>query len=268
MMTFKNKTALVTGASSGIGKAIAEKLAAAGCDLILVARNEAALQKLATTLQNQYGNIVLVIAADLTHPQCAPNIYQQIVSKNRRVDILINNAGFGTYGPFESIPAQKEQDEIAVNISALVSLTHAFIPGMLSRHSGKVLNIASTAAFQPVGFLSVYAATKAFVLSFSEALWAEYQGRGIHVAALCPPAVNTGFIDKLGDQAITKTSTFANTITPEAVAVAALKALSSSQPTHIVGLKNWLMAHSVRLAPRSLVARSAANKLRPTIISR
>ena len=263
MDTFKNKTALVTGASSGIGKEIAKKLAQEGCKLILVARSEAALNKLASEINTQYGTTTHVFIADLSKPDCGARLFEQLNASNLHVDILVNNAGFGTYGPFETISAQTEQDEIAVNISALVQLTHTFIPGMLNKGSGSVLNIASTAAFQPVPFLAVYAATKAFVLSFSEALWGEYQGRGIHIAALCPPAVATGFIDKLNDDSVKNTSVFSKTISAEHVALEAIKALRSAKPTHIIGFKNWLLANSTRLAPRSLVAKAGADALRP-----
>lgn len=263
MNTFTNKTALVTGASSGIGKEIAKKLAEAGCNLILIARTESALNQLALDLNKKYGIKAHVMTADLAKPSCAPRLFEQVSALNLHVDILVNNAGFGTYGPFETIDPQAEQDEVSVNISALIGLTHAFIPGMLSKGSGSVLNIASTASFQPGPFLAVYAATKAFVLSFSEALWGEYRGRGIHVAALCPPAVETGFIDKLGDDSVKSTPVFSKTISAEHVAVEAIKALTSAQPTHIIGLKNWLMANSLRFAPRSLVARAGADLLRP-----
>lgn len=263
MNTFKNKTALVTGASSGIGKEIAKKLAEAGCKLILVARSEPVLNQLALELNKKHRAPAHVFVADLSKPNCATLLFEQVTALNLHVDILVNNAGFGTYGPFETIHSQAEQDEIAVNISALVGLTHAFIPGMLSKGSGSVLNIASVAAFQPVAFLAVYAATKAFVLSFSEALWAEYQDRGLHVAALCPPAVDTVFIDKLGDASVKNTSVFSKTISAEHVALEAMKVLNSAKPTHIIGFKNWLLVNSLRFVPRSLVAKTGAAMLRP-----
>jgi short-subunit dehydrogenase len=264
MFSLKNKIALVTGASSGIGEAIARMLAEAGAQLVLVARSEAALCRISEELTETYGTHCTVITADLSARDCAVNLQREIDSKNFQIDILINNAGFGTYGPFESLSAQAEQREIAVNISAVVALTHAFIPGMLARRSGAVLNIASTAAFQPAPYMAVYAATKAFVLSFSEALWAEFNGRGVHVAALCPGPVDTSFIDKLEDASIRQTSVFSKTVKPEYVAEMALNALLSSRPTHIVGLKNWLLANSIRFAPRRVVAKAGASMLRPS----
>ncbi|MEI6531266.1 MAG: SDR family oxidoreductase [Chlamydiota bacterium] len=264
MDKFKNKLALVTGASSGIGKEIAHKLAAEGCHLILVARRNLVLIQLASQLQSQFGIRCEVISADLAAAECVALIVEQVNTLNLQVDILVNNAGFGTYGLFETISPSSEQDEIAVNIAALVGLTHAFIPGMLKRGSGSVLNIASTAAFQPVAFLAVYAATKAFVLSFSEALWGEYQGRGIHVVALCPPAVDTEFASKLGNNSIKRTSSFSKPITAEHVAAQAIQVLKRAGPSYIIGFKNWLMANSLRFAPRSLVARASAALLRPS----
>jgi len=264
MSSLKNKTVLVTGASSGIGEAIARKLAEAGAQLVLVARSEALLYSLASELTKSYGALCTVITADLSAPDCAANLQRHLESKNLQIDILINNAGFGTYGSFETLSADTELNEIAVNVSAVVALTHAFIPGMLVRRSGAVLNIASTAAFQPAPYMAVYAATKAFVLSFSEALWAEFHGRGVHVAALCPGPVDTGFIDKLEDASIRQTSVFSKTVKPEYVAEMALNALLSSRPTHIVGLKNWLLANSIRFAPRRVVAKAGASMLRPS----
>jgi len=264
MQSLKNKTALVTGASAGIGASIARKLAEAGAHLVLVARSESELFRLAGELTDAYGSMCTVIPADLSLPDCAVKVQHAIESQNLQIDILVNNAGFGTYGPFETLAAEAERREIAVNIDAVVALTHAFIPGMLARKSGAVLNIASTAAFQPAPYMAVYAATKAFVLSFSEALWAEFHGRGVHVAALCPGPVDTGFIDKLGDASIRQTSVFSKTVKPEYVAEMALKALQSSSPTHIVGFKNWLLANSIRFVPRRVVAKTGAGLLMPS----
>lgn len=181
---------------------------------------------------------------------------------NINIDILINNAGFGTYGRFETIAAELEQDEISVNVFAVVSITHALIPGMIARQSGVILNIASTASFQPSAFMAVYAASKAFVLNFSEALWAEYQDRGIYVAALCPGPVETGFIDKLGDKTIRQTAVFSKTVSAEYVAKKTMKVLQSNHPTHILGFKNWVMINSIRFVPRALVAKVGAKMLK------
>lgn len=263
MRTLQSQTALVTGASSGIGEAIARQLAAQGCNLILLARSEPALQQLAAQLRGEHAVQVDVLAADLAQPDCGPVIQQTLEARGLQVDILINNAGLGTYGPFETLSSQTEQELIAVNIAAMVSLSHAVIPGMLSRASGTILNLASTSAYQPCAYMAVYAASKAFVLSFSEALWAEYRERGIHVAALCPGPVETAFIAKLRNEDIRKTPVFAGIIRPEQVADEAIKTIKGTAPSRIIGIKNWLLANSTRMTPRSLVAKTGANLLRP-----
>jgi len=263
MMILKGKTALVTGASSGIGKVIAQKLAAAGVHLVLVARSQSILQQMAEELTQTYSVRCTLLPADLAQPKCGANLFDQIKASAIEIDILVNNAGFGTYGAFETISPDAEQSEIAVNITALVDLSHAVVPDMLRRGAGVILNIASVAAFQPVPYMAVYAASKAFVLSFSEALWAEYRNRGIHVAALCPGAVETGFIGALGNESVRKTSAFSTTLTPEYVASVAMKAIQGTSPTYITGLKHWLMAQTIRFSPRSLVAHMGAHMMRP-----
>jgi short-subunit dehydrogenase len=265
MRALTGKTALVTGASSGIGEAIARKLAAEGVNLVLVARSQDKLKQLADALTQSYAVQCTVLLADLSTQNCGATVHGQVKAMGLTVDILVNNAGYGTYGPFDSIAPENEQAEIAVNIAAVVDFAHAFLPEMLKRGAGTILNVASTAAFQPVPYMAVYAASKAFVLSFSEALWAEYRQQGIHVVALCPSAVDTGFINHLGDESVRKTAAFSTTLQPEQVAAHAMKAIHGKGPTHITGFKNWLMAQSVRFAPRSLVARSSADMMRPPV---
>lgn len=264
MAQLKGKTALITGASSGIGKAIASRLGAEGVNLVLVARSQATLVQLADELSRQYGVRATAVVLDLSQPNCGVHLHSQLQSKGIVVDILVNNAGLGTYGPFETRSPQVEQDEIAVNVAAVVSLTHAFLPSMLERKTGVVLNLASTAAFQPAPYMAVYAASKAFVLSFSEALWAECRGKGVHVVALCPGAVETQFIDKLGSASVRQTSVFSKTIQPAQVAEQALLAIQALAPTRIIGIKNWFLANSVRFVSRSMVARSSEKMLRPS----
>ena len=268
MNTLKGKTALVTGASAGIGEAIARKLAAEGVNLVLVARSQAKLEQLASELGKTYAVRCVPLVADLSQPSCGSSLLQAVRGASAQIDILVNNAGFGTYGPFETISPETEQDEIAVNIAAVVDLAHAFLPDMLRRGSGVILNVASTAAFQPVPYLAVYAATKAFVLSFSEALWAEYRDRGIRVVALCPSAVDTGFISGLGDETVRGTAVFSKTLRPEHVAEQALVALHKNDAIHIVGIKNWLMAQSLRFAPRAMVASAGAKMMRPASVNK
>lgn len=233
---------------------------------MLVARSEAPLKALAGALTAAHQVRTTVLTSDLTVRGCGALLQRQTQAHGLDIDILVNNAGLGTYGAFDSLDADTEQDQVAVNVAAVVDLTHAFLPAMLQRNAGVVLNIASSAAFQPAPYMAVYAATKAFVLSFSEALWAEVRSRGVHVAALCPGAVETSFIAKLGDPSVRQTAVFAATLRPEDVAQHALRALRSTAPTHIVGIKNWLMAQSCRFSPRRMVALVGATMLRPAAL--
>ncbi len=263
MRALKGRTALVTGATSGIGEAIAGRLAQDGVSLVLVARSEAKLRAVADAWAATHGVRATVIVADLSKPGSGETVRQNADAQGIAVDVLVNNAGFGTYGPFEDIEPGREQEEVAVNVAALVSLTHAFLPPMLQRGDGVILNVASTAAFQPGPYMAVYAATKAFVLSFSEALWAECRGRGVHVVALCPGAVDTPFFAALGDDRARQAPALSRLVGMEDVVEGAIRALYGTRPTRIVGARNWVMAQSVRFVPRRVVARMGAGMLRP-----
>jgi hypothetical protein len=248
----QGKTALVTGASSGIGLAIAQVLAENGADLILTARREERLQKLATELQEQHGVKVNVFAADLATPDAPQHLFQQIESENLRIDLLVNNAGFGSYGPFLDLDLDGELSMINLNISALVALTRLCLPAMVNRESGYVLNVASTAAYQPGPFMAVYFATKAFVLHFSEAVNEELKGTGVSVTALCPGPTESEFGDVAG---VNESAMFAGKKLPTSAAVArdGLKATLARKPILIHGFSNWMLAQSVRFTPRSVV---------------
>jgi uncharacterized protein len=263
MTTATRPVALVTGASSGIGEAIALRLAQEGFDLVLVARSDERLQRVASSIQRIYGRRSWVLLEDLTRRDCGTALLQQVQALGITVEGLINNAGIGAYGPFQELPLEEERSAIAVNIGALVELTHAFLPELLARRSGAVINIASTAAFQPAPFMAVYAATKAFVLSFTEALWAETLGRGVKIIAVCPPAVQTPFIAKLGPNGPPKISAFAHGLPAEQVASAVVEAMRGDVPTYIVGRKSRILTWLVRLMPRAAVARSVARVMRP-----
>ncbi len=200
MFAYRGKTALVTGASAGIGAEFARALAARGSDVILVARSQERLRALADELARDFGVRAEVIAADLTRADAARDLYAEAEVRGLTVDLLINNAGFGTHGPFETLAPARDHAEVMLNVAAVVDLTHLFLPAMLKRGDGAVINVASTASFQPVPYMAVYGATKAFVLSFSEALWAECRGRGVRVLALCPGTTATEFFDVVGTQ--------------------------------------------------------------------
>lgn len=259
MYTYRGKTALVTGASSGIGAVFARELAQRGMHVVLVARSEDKLQTLATELQQRYGVRADVIVADLSREYAAQPVYDATQQRNLPIDLLVNNAGFATNGHFETLAAARDHDQIMVNVAALVDLTHAYLPAMLARGNGAIINVASTVAFQPVPYMAVYGASKAFVLSFSEALWAEYRQRGLRVLALCPGATDTGFFDVVGSDEIA----LGQKATPEAVVAQGLRALERGRSYAIPGWSNYLLANLPRFTPRTITARIAARFARP-----
>ncbi|MCA9929933.1 MAG: SDR family oxidoreductase, partial [Anaerolineales bacterium] len=190
----KNKqTALITGASGGIGYELARKIAQQGHNLVVVARSESKLMKLAQDFNKQFGVNVTVMVKDLAQSAAPDEIYNELQANEIDVDILVNNAGFASYGLFHELDRQKELNMMQVNMVALTHLTHLFLPGMVERGYGRILNIASTAAFQPGPLMAVYYATKAYVLSFSEAIANELDGTGVTVTALCPGPTESGF---------------------------------------------------------------------------
>ncbi|MEV6974571.1 SDR family oxidoreductase [Kitasatospora sp. NPDC093806] len=244
-------TALITGASSGIGAEFAAQLAARGHDLVLVARSADRLEELAKRLGDAHGITAHVLVQDLAVPDAARRIGAELDERGLTVDLLVNNAGFGTSGRFEAIDGQRDHDQLMVNVVALVDLTHELLPGMLARGKGSVINVASTAAFQPTPYLAVYGASKTFVLNFSMALRQEYRGRGIRVLAFCPGPVETAFFEVIGTRKAAVTGSFA---TPESVVKAALKALAADRAYVTPGLSNALNAHLTPRRPRVLVA--------------
>lgn len=249
--------ALITGASSGIGEAFARRLAAGGTNLMLVARSEAKLHTLAGELSGKHGIRAEVIPADLSAPGAAQAVWEEAARRGLTVDLLINNAGFGTYGTFDSLPRTRETEEITLNVTALVELTHLFLPPMLAKKSGAIINVASTAAFQPVPYMAVYGATKAFVLSFSEALWAEYRPRGLRVLAFCPGPVNTAFAGTAGTHLTGKGPAAAD------VVQVALQALSRNRSYVIPGGSNYRQSWGSRLLPRAAIAKLSERMMRP-----
>ncbi|MEV6261159.1 SDR family oxidoreductase [Streptomyces sp. NPDC051784] len=242
--------ALVTGASSGLGAEFAAQLAARGHDLVLVARSEARLTALAERLITEHGVHAHVLVQDLTEPDAARRVTDRLAALGLSVDLLVNNAGFGTCGRFEDIAADRDHDQLLVNVVALVDLTHALLPGMLERGAGAVVNVASTAGFQPSPYFAVYSASKSFVLNFGLALRQEYRGRGIRVLTLCPGPVDTPFFDAIGtrDAAVNGSMT-----TPEPVVRAALRSLDRDRGYVTPGLGNALAAHLLPRRPRTLV---------------
>ena len=251
MYVYQNKLAVVTGASSGIGKAYAKELAARGCHVVLVARSNDKLVALAGEIKRQYAVQAYAIPCDLSKPNAPRKLAEQISEIGLSVDILINNAGIGTYGRFEEIDPEREQEEMMLNTTALVDLTHRFLPDMLRREDGIIINVASMAAFTPTAYSAVYGATKAFVLSFSEALWAETRGRGVRVLALCPGATETGFFDAVGSKDMAAGQKLS---TPEKVVQAGIRGIDHGRSYIIDGRINYFMSQMIRFLSRRRVA--------------
>lgn len=256
--------ALITGASSGIGAAFAKALAQRSMDLLLVARNENRLQQLAANLRADYGVQVAVVVQDLTQPEGATAVYKAFTALGWTLEVLINNAGFGDYGTFGDRPRQKQLDMIQLNVTALVDLTHQCLPLMQAQGSGRIVNVASIAGFQSMPYLSVYAATKAFVLSFSEALWAENQTTGVQIMVVCPGPTETRFFEAAefpstlarGGQAI---------VSAERVVQEALDAFQTRKMTVITGgLGNRIMVNAGRFLPRQTLVKGIAKLFRPS----
>jgi short-subunit dehydrogenase len=260
-MFYKNRRALITGASKGLGAVFADRLAAKGADLVLVARSGDKLQALAGRLVGEHGVKVQVVVQDLCLAGSVERVLEAAGGDGQRVDLLVNNAGFGTFGRFEALPLERQLQEILLNVSALTELSHRCLPAMLAHKFGGILNVASTAAFQPLAFMATYAATKAYVLSFSEALWAENQGSGVNICALCPGPVQTEFFSELG-QGLPATLE-SNRLDALSVVEGALRAWEAGKGHTISGLKNYWMVQGGRFAPRSMIAAMTARILRP-----
>lgn len=258
MERFDNKTVLITGGSTGIGAAFARAFAERGATLVLVARGKANLEALASSLRTT----VHPIAMDLGAPGAAARVKDAVRALGLSIDVLVNNAGFATYGPFVEQSLVEQRAEIDLNVGALVELTHTFLPEIEARRGG-VLQVASTAAFQPVPFMAVYGATKAFVLSFSEALWAEYRPRGVRVLAVCPGATDTPFFERAGQEAALGAKA-----PPEEVVRLALAAFEANRSHVITGTGNYFSAQLPRLLPRQAAARFVASLMRPKVSPR
>ncbi len=237
-----NKAALITGASGGIGLELARLLARDGYDLVLVARSENRLREIADELQNAHGIRALVLPHDLSLSTTPDAIFEALQTHKVQVDILVNNAGIGTYGPFAEIDWDKERDLLQINIVALTHLTKLFLPEMLSRRAGKILNVASTAAFQPGPFMAVYYASKAYVLSFSQALSNECAGSGVTVTALCPGPTQSDFQERA---AMTQSKLMQGALMTSAeVAAQGYQAMQKGKRRVVTGFNNrvWTLA--------------------------
>ena len=256
---WKGKWSLVTGASAGIGKALAQELAAGGAHLILTARRRDRLEELATHLRSKVRIQAETFEADLSKPSAPQEIFNFTQEQGIAVDLLINNAGFGQFGELTTVDTQRLLDMVQVNCTAVLHLTRLFLPPMIARHRGDVLIVASTASFQAVPYISTYAATKVFDLYLAEGLAEEMKPHGIRVCALCPGTTESEFHEVAGHPSHSK----GRQETAEKVAKTGLRALAAGKSYVISGLGNYLGAHGERLVPRRFVTRIAANLFRP-----
>ncbi|HWQ36411.1 MAG TPA: SDR family oxidoreductase [Blastocatellia bacterium] len=259
MSEWKNKTALITGASYGIGESFARRLAAEGANVIITARSRERLEALAAELRERHRVAVTVIEADLARPEAAVEIFRATEAAGLQVDLLVNNAGFGIVGDFATQPREKLTEMIQVNVTALVELAHLYLQPMLERRAGAIINLASTASFQAVPYFAVYAATKSFILIFSESLWAECSGSNVRVLALCPGPTATHFQSVAGTA---KRRLPERMQTADEVVEIGLKALAQGRSHVVSGLNNKLMVEIERFVPRDVVTRLAAKLFR------
>jgi uncharacterized protein len=249
---------LITGASSGIGEVFARKLAARGRNVLLVARSEEKLITLCNELGRSNSIRAQYVALDLSQPDSPARLFEEAQKRGLNIDMLVNNAGFGSMGEFSKLDLARELNMIDLNIKSLVELTHRFLQPMLERKQGIIINVASTAGFQPVPLMATYSATKAFVLSFSEALWEENRAHGVQVTALCPGVTDTNFFEAArGYKPPARVSQ-----TPEEVVDTALRGLAHNKSHVISGWTNFLMIQTERLVPRSLITRLAGRMMR------
>jgi len=258
-MEFVGQTALITGASTGIGAVFARQFAARGAHLILVARSEDRLRALAAELSAAHGVTVDVLATDLTRPGAGADLADRVAALGRSVDVLVNNAGFATHGDVAQADPDRLLEQIQLNCTAVVDLTTRFLPAMTTRHRGAIINVASTAGFQPIAHMAVYAASKAFVLSFTEALWSETKPHGVNVIALCPGATDTPFFTVVAAEE----ASFGKRRTPEQAVATALRGLAQGKPSVVDGTTNALLARTQRFLPHRTVLTIAERTVRP-----
>lgn len=261
LKTYADQWGLITGASSGIGAEFARQLAARGMHLILVARREPLMRALADELHRQHGTKCEVIVADLSRPEEPARVLDDISQRGLTVELLVNNAGFGYVGEIDKTDVNRVLELIRLNVSALTELTLRVLPEMLKRGHGGIINVASVAGFQPVGYMSAYAASKAYVLHFSEALWAEAKEKGVTVTTLCPGTTRTDFFDISGAAPGWLQQRSSQEVKP--VVKAALKAFQKRRSYVVSGWKNYFLTLLVRLATRATVVKESMKYFRP-----
>ena len=260
MKKWADRWAVVTGASSGIGTEIARQLAARGMHLVLTARREDRLQALAEEVQTAHGSKTLLIPGDLLDPAEPKRIFDRVTEEGLDVALLVNNAGFGSFASVEDTDTETAVNVTRLNVTALTELTYRFLEPMLARDEGTILNVASVAAFQPVAYMPAYSASKAYVLHFTESLWAELRDTNVSITALCPGTTRTEFFDQAGDSTwLSRQSSH----TAAAVAKKGLNAAAKGKLSVVPGLKNAIAVQLSRFFPRKLVVMETRKYFRP-----
>jgi short-subunit dehydrogenase len=253
------KVTLITGASGGIGEAFARNLARKRQNLVLVARSENRLHEICDELMLQYGITAHYVAVDLNDFEADQRLFDETEKHGMEVDWLINNAGFGSMGEFTELSLERELEMIGLNVMVLVALTHRYLKGMRARKRGTIINVSSAAGFQPIPYMATYAATKAFVTSFSEAIAEENRQFGITVTALCPGPTDTGFFETA------KAIPFSAMQTADEVVETGLRAVERKKSLVISGWTNYLKAHAATFVPNSLVTKFISGVMRPKL---
>lgn len=261
LKAYADQWALVTGASSGIGAEFAHQLAALGMHLILVARREELLRKLADDLHRLHGTKCEIIVADLSKPEEPGRVLDEVAARGLTVELLVNNAGFGYRSEIENTDVARVLEMLRLNIAALTELNLRVLPGMMQRGHGGVINVASVAGFQPVGYMPAYAASKAYVLHFSEALWGEAREKGVTVTALCPGPTRTDFFDVAQAPSDWLSRHSSQDVKP--VVKSALRALEKRRQYVVSGWKNYILSLLVRLATRATVVKEGMKYFKP-----
>lgn len=254
MSYWQGKRALVTGASFGIGESFARLLAASGADLVITARSRERLEATARKLHEDYSVNVEVIGADLLDDAAPQELYDRTEGAGKPIDLLVNNAGFGMVGDFDLLPLDRQLEMIKLNVTSLVALSHKFLKPMLARQSGAIIHVASTAAFQGVPYFAVYSATKAFVLTFSEALSVECAERNVRISALCPGRTTTNFQHVAGTSSLDTS----NPQSPDDVVRKGLEAIEKGKSHVVSGAQNQTVAFAERFFPRAFASKAAA----------
>ncbi|MBL7499570.1 SDR family NAD(P)-dependent oxidoreductase [Frankia sp. CNm7] len=260
MDDYRGQTALITGASSGIGLALAEGFAKRGADVVIAALPNEKLPAAAAWLRRRHPVTVREIGVDLALEEGPDKLAAMVAELGLTIDVLVNNAGFGTHGNYHELDLEQNHREIMLLCAAVERMTHLFLPGMLERGRGTLINVGSVQSFQAVPHMAVYAAAKAFILSFTTALWAEYRGTGVRILTLCPAQTDTDFMDELGFEM----NPGGRLRTPEEVVATAFRGLRRGAPYAVDGHRHALTAHLTGVLPRGLVARITERVVHPS----